>query len=409
MLEGLKRILSRNSGERQALVLTDPNGWSTGQPFDGASQSVSMKLSTVNAAVEIRSDSIGKLPFFVMEGRTKDHIPDHYLVPLLTERPNELMTPFILKKMAEIHRLQWGNAFWLIARDGYSARPREIIPLHPANVHPYVDEDGKLWYIATNPRTGERRKLRSWDLVHFKGYSEDGITGKSVLSRASETISTALEQLRYESKLYRQSARPSGVLSVEADLGEDAKNEVRKEWDKIHAGADNAFRIAVLDNGFKYAQIGLSNRDAQFIESKAVTVEDISRYYGVPLYKLQAGKQSYESNEHNSIEYVVNTLHPVVTQMEQETTYKMLFDYELKKGIEARMNMNAEMRGDMSTRALWYKSMREIGAYSVNDIRALEDAPPADGGDERLASLNYVPLDMFRVLSEQRNRSEEGG
>ena len=70
------------------------------------------------------------------------------------------------------------------------------------------------------------------------------------------------------------------------------------------------------------------------------------------------------------------------------------------------MNMMAELRGDFSSRGTWYKAMREIGGFSVNDIMALEDMPDVEGGDDRYASLNYVPLALWRELSLKRN---EGG
>ena len=66
--------------------------------------------------------------------------------------------------------------------------------------------------------------------------------------------------------------------------------------------------------------------------------------------------------------------------------------------------MMAELRGDSTARATWYKNMREIGVFSPNDILALEDMPTVDGGDTRYASLNYVPLELFRELSIKRNK-----
>ncbi len=385
-------------------TLTDPGEWKTGGlAFDGA-MTTSMKVSAVNAAVEIRSDSVGKLPVFVMDKRTKGHVEGHYLTRLLADRPNEAMTPFVMKKLLEVWRLQRGNAYLLPIRDGASGKPRELVPVHPDCITPVLDDNGALWYAWINPATGQyRNKLRSWDVVHLKGYSEDGITGISVLSRAAQTIRTAAEQQRHEGKFYSQSARPSGILMAEAVINAEAKAEIRKQWDSLYAGADNAFRTAVLDQGLKYQQLSLSQRDAQFIESRKVGVEDIARFYGVPLYKLQSGKQSYSSNEQNAIEYVVSALHPTVQQIEEEYSYKLLFESELRRGLEVRVNMNAELRGDMAARGAWYRMMREIGAFSVDDILALEDQPPVPGGDIRYASLNYVPLDEFRRLSVARN------
>ena len=99
------------------------------------------------------------------------------------------------------------------------------------------------------------------------------------------------------------------------------------------------------------------------------------RFFGVPLYKINAGKQSYASNEQNDIEYVKSSLQPDVTQYEEEDTYKLLFDAELRAGLEVRRNMMAELRGDTAARGTWYKTMRDVGAFSVNDILALEDMP----------------------------------
>ena len=75
--------------------------------------------------------------------------------------------------------------------------------------------------------------------------------------------------------------------------------------------------------------------------------------------------------------------------------------------FKIRVNMMAELRGDFTSRAAWYKAMREIGGFSANDIMALEDMPDVEGGDERYASLNYVPLSVWRELSIKRN--EKGG
>jgi HK97 family phage portal protein len=220
-------------------------------------------------------------------------------------------------------------------------------------------------------------------------------------------IDTAKATQRYENGFYTRNARPVGILKTQSSIGKEAKDKIREEWHKIHEGVDNAFRIAVLDLGIDYQSISMSNKDTQFVESKAVTVEDIARFFGVPLYKINAGKQSYNSNEQNGIEYVVNTLHPIVTQYEEEDTYKLLFEQEQKKGLEIRRNMMAELRGDFSSRGNWYKAMREIGAYSVNDILALEDRPNVPGGNTRYASLNYIPLERFDELSVSRNQGGE--
>ncbi|MEG1429856.1 MAG: hypothetical protein RSC64_08685, partial [Hydrogenoanaerobacterium sp.] len=92
----------------------------------------------------------------------------------------------------------------------------------------------------------------------------------------------------------------------------------------------------------------------------------------------------------------------------EEDSYKLLFDSERARGLEVRRNMMAELRGDSKSRAEWYKTGREIGYFSVNDICALEDTPNVAGGESRNASLNYVPLEDFAELSHNRNTAKGG-
>lgn len=397
----IRNITNSDSLTQGNMTLNDSTEWLTGVTT-GTTQTGAMKLSAVNACVECITNSLSKLPIFVMDSNTKDHIK-HPLLSILCDRPNEAMTPSVYKKLIQTNVLMKGNGYGLIVRSPNTARPQELVPICSDYITPWIDNNGKLWYIFTHPRTGEIRKLDNFDILHYKAYSEDGINGISVLSRASDVINTAKAAQNYENKLYTQNARPSGVLKADAELNKEAKDKIRKEWDSIHNGVDNAFRIAVLDLGLSYQPISLSNRDAQFVESKTVSIEDIARFYGVPLYKINSGKQSYSSNEQNGIEYVVNTLHPYVTQYEEEDTYKLLFDSEKRKGLEVRRNMMAELKGDTASRGAWYKNMREIGAFSVNDVLGLEDMPNVPGGHTRNASLNYVPLELFEELSKNRN------
>lgn len=377
-----------------------------------------MKLSAVDRCVEVLSDSMGKLPIYVMDRTTRKKIHDHPLNRVLSERPNDVQTPTVAKKMVEANRNCGGNGYLWIRRSPKSMRCEQLIPVPYELVTPWLDTGGRLWYTVMHPYTGEQMQVHRMDMVHLMAYTHNGWQGISVLQRASEVIAAGRAAQQYNMTYYQNGGQPSGLLYTESDLSrvpdtvlEDgtklsAQDVVRKEWEKRYNGPANAGRVAVLDHGLKYQPISISNRDAQFVEQSALSVEDVARFFGVPLYKLQAGKQSYSSNEQNAIEYVVSTLHPIVSQWEDELSYKLLTTSEREKGLEIRINMMAELRGDFTSRSNWYRTMREAGVFSVNDILALEDMPNVEGGDERYASLNYVPLSLWRELSMKRN---EGG
>lgn len=375
-----------------------------------------MKLSAVDRCVEVLSDSMGKLPICVMDRTTREKVTDHPLNRVLSERPNEVQTPSVAKKMVEANRNCGGNGYLWIRRSPQSMRCDQLIPVPYELVTPWLDTGGHLWYTVMHPFTGEQMRVHQMDMIHLMAYTHNGWYGISVLQRASEVIAAGRAAQQYNMAYYQNGGQPSGLLYTDSDLSRipdkvlpdgthlSAQDIVRKEWEKRYSGPTNAGRVAVLDNGLKYQPISISNRDAQFVEQSALSVEDVARFFGVPLYKLQAGKQSYSSNEQNAIEYVVSTLHPIVSQWEDELSYKLLTTSERARGLEIHINMMAELRGDFTSRSNWYKAMRETGVFSVNDIRELEDMPDVDGGDDRYASLNYVPLSIWRELSINRNK-----
>lgn len=163
-------------------------------------------------------------------------------------------------------------------------------------------------------------RLDPLDILHYKGFSTNGVEGLNPLQMAARALDVAASRDIYEQDIYRNGGRPSGVLTTDSDLsgkkteaGEDGepisyRDIIRREWEHIHTGPGNAMRTAVLDNSLKYTPIAMSNADAQFVENKAVSVADIARFTGVPLYLLFSGKESFESNTANGIEYVKYTL-----------------------------------------------------------------------------------------------------
>lgn len=224
----------------------------------------------------------------------------------------------------------------------------------------------------------------------------------------------AESQEQYERDIFASGGRPSGVLTTNTDLSGKTsvtlpdgtkgsyQDYIRYQWEQVHRGPGNGFRVAVLDNSLEYKPIAMSLADAQLVESKAVSVEDIARFTGVPLHLLMAGKESYESNSANSIEFAKYALHPTVTQYEEELTRKLLTISERERGLWLQINMMAEYRGDTASRKEWYRAMLDEGVFSVDDVRDLEDMPHVPGGDQRRASLNYVPLADWAELSRRR-------
>lgn len=254
--KGLAALGRRKSA---SLSLESSRGWFPAGTRRELTADAAMKLSAVSACVEIISNAIGMLPVFVMQSSTKQRLGDHPLGRVLWERTNEAMSPFVFFRLMECQRLLRGNACAWIYRNGYG-EPVELIPLPLGTCEPVIEPGtGRLWYLATEPKSGRMYRLSPADILHFKAYSPDGVTGVSVLHRARETLETASAAQRYEQALYENGGRPSGVLKASTDLSGRVKlpdgteigmkDAIRREWDKIHAGPGNGFRTAVLDLG----------------------------------------------------------------------------------------------------------------------------------------------------------------
>ena len=379
-----------------------------------ATETTAMKVAVVSRCLDVISDSIGKMPSYAMNGETRQRQSPRVL-ELLNTRPNEAMTPFVRRKMLELNRLSRGRGVEWILRDPISMEPRELIPIPTNLVTVWRDTSGKVWYDVAHPYTGAVMRLPQEDVLDYKGFTRDGLHCLSVLERAAEVIEAGSAAQQFQGSYYANGGQPAGVLQTETDLGGyvqgsteiTKKDAMRREWEKTHSGPVNAHRIAILDHGLKYTPISSTMADAQFVETHDVTVQDICNFFGVPLYKVNAGKQSYSSNEQNAIEYVTGTLHPIVTQIEQEHSWKLLLPSQRRAGLELCVNMMVELRGDVASRATWYEKMRNVGVYSVNDIRELEDLPNVEGGDTRYASWNYGPLEEWKELSVQRAGGQE--
>lgn len=397
MKSPFSKLFRKNESDSESVILTTEQLialWERIQEeFDGHAPQA-MRISPVAAAHRILTNSMGALPvdLYQQTGNKRESVSDHRALYPLKIRANANLSPFLFKKIMESKCFWHGEAFAYIERRGEHI---ELIPL-PDNPQLYETDKGERWYVFTGDVKGVdlTRKFHENELIHLYNESVDGIKGVGMLQMAKDTISTDLNAQKYAGKFYKQGARPSGVIEVPTKLDKENKDKVRNAFERAVGGMDNAFRVAVMDLGMKYTQLGISQKDAQFIESRQFTVEEVSRFTGVPMYKLQAGKQSYESNEANGIEYVTDTLRPKAVQWEEEFRFKLLLPQE-RGSMYFRLNLAAEMRGDNKSRSAYYQIMTDHGIMSPNECRRLEELNDDPNGDALLVTKNLTTLERL--------------
>ncbi|MED4162470.1 phage portal protein [Halalkalibacterium halodurans] len=352
-------------------------------------------VPAVYACVNILANGIATLPFQTFKrtktGRERDK--KHAVAKLLEQRPNPYQGPFKFKHLIETHRNLWGNAYVNIEW-GADGRPKGLWLLNPASTEPVVNvENNEVWYHTVLPN-GDNVKIWHGDIIHLTALSTDGIKGKPPIQVIRESIGSAQAAQKFKGKFYRNGASTRGFLKIPGMLNPEAKEVVRREWEKANTGINNAQRVAILDAGLDYQSISMPLKDAQFVEGMNFDKKEIATFFNIPMHMVNELDRATHTNiEQQAIDFIRNTLSPIYTQYQEEFSYQ-LFSLREQERYYLKFNLEALLRADKKTQAEFYKIMLGEGVYSINEVRDLEDRDAIEGGDKHRVDLNHVSLDI---------------
>lgn len=420
---GFLRGVFAPTREKRGLSLADYEAWAamglTSPSAAGVSVSTegSLRLAAVWACVRVLSQTMASLPLVVYErlDRGKRRAPDHPLWELLHNEPNPLMTSYEWRQALMGHLALWGNAYSEIEMSG-AGQVVALWPLRPDRmVEVWRTGDG-LRYRYELP-DGERVVLSGERVFHVRGLSSDGVLGYSPIATTRQAVALGLAAEEFGARFFGNDARPGGVLQHPGVLGDQAHGRLQKSWESRHGGLARSHRVAILEEGMTYQQIGIPPEDAQFLETRKFQAEEIARVFGVPAHKVGLLDRATFSNiEHQSIEFVTDTVRPYAVQWEQAILSRLMGRGDRGRYF-AEFLVDGLLRGDTVSRYQAYATGRQNGWLSANDIRELENMNPVDGGDVYLVPLNMVPAEsvaggQWSVSSEEETgdrRLETGG
>lgn len=292
------------------------------------------------------------------------------------------------------HLLLNGNFYAYI--DRVSLEPVALWPIDPARVTVEQDKDsGIITYKVTTAKGIQG--LHPFEVLHVLGITLDGLKGISPITFARESLGGAIAELRHGQSFFQHGAALSGVLQHPGHLGPEAAETLRQSWREKYSGTDNAGRVAVLEEGMEFKPVSLSNKDAQWLESRQVSVLDIARIFGVPPALLgHLEKASYSSQEAQNIEFLTHSLRPWLTRIEQALERALMPNSDLY----CEFTTGDLLRTNQKDRYEAYRIALASGFMSVNEVRRLENLPEVDGGDEL-----YRPLNMGLLGGEDEDES----
>jgi HK97 family phage portal protein len=357
-------------------------------------EETALTLGAVWACVRVITESLAGLPWLVYRKRRdggNDLQYDHQLNWLLDTQPNPETTAFTFRETLIAHALTWGNCYAEVERDA-ADRPVWLWQITPDRVEP-VRFRGRIIYDIANPR-GPNTVLERNEMFHVPGLGFDGLVGYSVIRMAARAIGVGIGLEESGSSFFANDSTPGGLLIHPEKLTPEARKNIEESWQKRHAGPNNRRRVAVLEEGLKWEATGLPPEDSQFVEQKQLTPTEIARWFRVPPHKIGDLTRSTNNNiEHQSIEFVEDTLRPWAERFESEANIR-LFGRNNAGTLHTIINLDERMRGDTAARAEYYKTMSMVGALSVNEMRVQENLNPiGPDGDKRFVQLNMQLLE----------------
>ena len=358
----------------------------------------------VYACVNVIASEVGNMKLRLMRGKKNDdeedeEIFEHEIISIL-DRPNPLMTGTDLLEITSSHLDLTGNAFWYLLRDD-SGVPQEIYPLRPdrlthiQSIEEPLDIEGYIY----QQEAGQQIPLEKDEILWFKNFNPDAKypfpdRGRGVVQSSAQIIDTDDFAREWNRNFFGNNARPDGVLTYEGDLNIEEFERLKKQWEERHQGVSNARKVALLKGGMTYTDIGISQKDMDFVEGRRFSRDEILAMFRVPKTILGITEDVNRANAEASnfvfglrvlkprFQKIVNTINEFLLPMFDDAE-DLFFDFDTPVPEDRAAILNEYTLG--------------INKFLTrNEIRMREGLPETENGDEFFAPFGEVPVDRVK-------------
>ena len=360
--------------------------------IDGA-----LQVSAVWASIELLTDNIASLPLFVYKNLNgnRELARDESLWRVLHDRPNSRHTPMEFWQFITFNYLMRGNAYARIERDS-AGNAIALWPMASDQVQVTVLDNGTIsyeYYI-----NGRIIVYGQDSILHFRDKG-NGIIGMSRLDYMKSSVGVAINAQNATSKLYTNDNKRPGVFMIDKTLTEEQRDQVRKNFAGLaESGEDD---LLVLEAGAKFEPLALSPQEVQLLETRKFSVEDISRWFGIPSILINdlANRVPYGNNTDLAEFFYKFKLRPMLVNFEQALTQRVLTAAQ-RSTLTVEFNLDALLRSNLKDRMEIYSQAVQNGLKTRNECRQLENDAPLAGGDMLTAQVNLSPLEMLGQQNE---------
>ena len=354
--------------------------------------------STVMSCINVLSGYIASMSIHLFEEKEKESIRVRNYLTNKLKRPNLLQNYFDFMKKALQEILIYKEVFIRISTAKGQVTSLEIIK------NPNLHEVNGVYFVS-GTINNKIIKINYNNCLHFRDSFDRFKALESVIA-IKKSVNNLINK-QYDSNL-----QPiiKGIINVEGEgLSDTAKMNLKRAFNKVLGSGDD--NIGVLEEGMKFEPIqgngvqSYSFAESQVKEILAILDDKIHQVFNVPKVLTSISEGSYNLSESQKSLFIESLL-PIIKMIESEMSYKLLTTIE-KESMYFRINYESILRGSYSERANFYKSMKESGLMTIEEIREKENLPHIEGTDDLMASLNYVPLSQWKEYVARRDGQPE--
>ncbi len=358
-----------------------------------------MKVAAFHRGLIYVSTQIAKLPWEIKD--SDNNFVSGPISNLLSLAPNPEMNAFMFRCFAVQNAILHGNSYSEIERTNGGV-PLALWPIPSQSVELLRTTTGNLVYKISQEK-GEDVYLNPRDVFHVRNFhTKDGLVGLGLKDYAIETLGITLAADVMASGIFTNGGIPSGVLTHPGTLSDGAYARIKESW-MAQEGGRKAGSTRLLEEGMTYTPIHTSPDTLQFLQSRQFGVLEVARFLGIPPTKLfDTTAATYNNVENSNLEVATDTLDAWAVNLELEADVKLLSNRYGGKYTE--LDLYSVFRGDMKTRADYFKALMSVAAITPNQIRQREGlAGYGPKGDKYyVATNNFTPVDrMDEVIDAQ--------
>jgi HK97 family phage portal protein len=394
--------------ERRANPMEDPKkplgssaidaifGWGFGGSVTAAGEVIdhhtALQHSTVFSCIRILAEAVGSLTLrlYDRDGKGRSESIADPLWKLLSIKPNDEMASSVLWENVIGCLALTGNSYIEIIRTA-KGDVAQLLPLHPLKTQAVRLPNGNLAYKTWSGSNSQADAiiLNASDVLHFRLFSMDGLTGLSPIHQARQTIGWSTAAIKQSARFFGNGSKPSSVLKASADVDDTDLSNFRKAWELANGG-ENQTRTAVIPNDWTYEAIGLSNSDSQFLESLQFSRSDIASIFRIPAHMVgDSSKLANNNVQSMNLSFLIDTLRPYLVKIEQEISIKLLGANPYRF---VEFDTSERLRGDYATVTAGIATLRQWGVINGDEGREQLGMNPAPEGSG--AEIYWAPVNM---------------